>query len=72
MINSDTAATMRLMGLIGIGLSVVGLVWAGGNAQRGVFCMICKFAAFIFAMIYFFGLMVTAESELPRVIPRFP
>jgi hypothetical protein len=72
MIEYQTAGAVRLIGLLGLALSVV--VWAiaerSGNRKTLLFASSC--AAFLSALIYFLGVMADAQPGATCFLPHFP
>ncbi len=71
MIDTSTAGVLRLVALLGLGVSV--LAWAlAGSAQRKTLASVSATVALVSILIYFFGVMAAADSGLNRFLPRFP
>jgi hypothetical protein len=72
MIGHDTAGTMRLVGLLGICISISVWVLAERSGQRKMLVSLSAGAALISALINFVGVMAAADSGAHRFLPRFP
>ncbi len=72
MIDQQTAAMARLVGLLGLAISVC--IWALGerSERRQVLMLLGAGGSLISALIYFVGAMAVADSGASRVLPRFP
>ena len=72
MIDASTAGVLRLIGLLGLAISV--LIWAlaerSGSHKRLVACS--AGAALLSALAYFLGVMAVGDSGASRFLPRFP
>lgn len=72
MIDRNTAAVIRLVGVAGFAASLLLLFFTERVASRRALASLSKAAALVFALVYFFGVMAAADSGASRVLPRFP
>ncbi len=63
---------MKLVGLVGLALSLCTLAFAELSGGRKRLVPVCAGAALLLALIYFLGVLATADSGLNRFVPRFP
>jgi hypothetical protein len=63
---------MRLVGLLGLVVSIC--VWAAAerSGNRKVLVSLSAGAALVSALVYFLGVMASADSGASRLLPRFP
>ncbi len=72
MIDYDTAGTMRLVGLLGLGVSICLWVLAEQRGPRKTMLLLSTGSALFCALIYFLGVMAASDSGITRFLPRFP
>ncbi len=72
MMDKDTAGIVRLMGLVGLVISISVWALAERSGRRKVLVSLGAGAALIFALIYALGVMAAADSGAHRFLPRFP
>ena len=72
MIERETAGVLRLVGLVGLTISVLVLALVERSASRKILLSVSAGAALLFAAIYFLGVMAVADSGASRILPRFP
>jgi hypothetical protein len=72
MLDRDTAGVIRLVGVAGFAVSVMVLIFAERTRSRTVLASVGKGTALLFAIIYFFGVMLGADSGTSRLVPHFP
>ena len=72
MIDLETAGTMRLVGLLGVGISISVWVLAERSGCRKTLVPLSAGAALLSAVINFLEVMVAADSGVSRFLPRFP
>ena len=75
MIDHETAGLVRLVGLLGLGISVC--VWALAerserSGRRKMLVSLSAGAALLSAVIYLLGVMAAGDSGASRLLPRFP
>lgn len=72
MIAPETAGMLRLIGLLGFGISVCLLAFAQRPVLGKMLVFLSACAALLFALLYFRGVMAAADSAACRFLPRFP
>lgn len=72
MIDHQTAGIIRLIGLLGLGISVLAWALAERSGRRQIFVSITAGAALVSALIYFIGVIAVDDSGASRFLPRFP
>jgi hypothetical protein len=72
MIDHETAGIVRLVGLLGLSLSVCVWAWAERLGRRKMLISLSAGAALLSALIYFLGVMAAADLGASRFLPRFP
>ena len=72
MIDHQTAAMARLVGLLGLGISFCIWALAERSRHRQVLMLLGAGGALISALIYFVGAMAVDDSGASRFLPRFP
>ncbi len=72
MIDSSTAGLLRLIGLVGLSISI--LVWALAerSTARKVLESVSAGAALLSVLVYLVAVMAAADSGASRFLPRFP
>ena len=72
MIDTQTAALLRLLGLTGFILSMCAWAIAERTEHRKTLISFCAGAALLSASLYLLGVVASAESGASRLLPRFP
>ena len=72
MFDHETAGTIRLVGLLGLGICICVWAWAERSGRRKVLVSLSAGAALFSALIYLLGVMAAADSGASRFLPRFP
>jgi hypothetical protein len=72
MIDNGTAGILRLIGLLGLGVSICGWALAERSGRRKMLVSLSAGVALLSALIYFIGVMAAADSGASRLLPRFP
>ena len=72
MIDHATAATLRLVGLLGLGISLFAWAWAERSDRRKMLVLLSADVALLFAFIYYVGVMAVADTGARRVVPFLP
>jgi FtsH-binding integral membrane protein len=72
MLDNEIAATMRVVGLVGLAFSIIALAYAERSPSRANLSSLSKIAALIFVIVYLFGVITSADSGGRRLLPRFP
>ncbi len=72
MIDHQTAAMARLVGLLGLAISLCIWALAERSGRRQVLILLGAGGALISALIYFVGAMAVDDSGASRFLPRFP
>ena len=72
MIDDGTAGILRLIGLMGLGVSICGWALAERSSRRRMLASLSAGVALFSALIYFIGVMAAADSGASRLLPRFP
>lgn len=72
MIEHHTAGIVRLIGLLGLAISVSAWAFAERSARRQLLVSLSAGGALISALIYFVGAMAADDSGASRFLPRFP
>ncbi len=72
MMDSNTAGLLRLIGLVGLSISI--LVWAlaGRSTARKILEFVSAGAALFSVLLYLVAVMAAADSGASRFLPRFP
>jgi len=72
MIDHETVGMVRLIGLLGLGISVS--VWALAERSGRGKMLVCLSAgaALLSALLFFVGVMAVSDSGASRFLPRFP
>ncbi len=72
MIDHDSTGVVRLVGLLGLALSMCIWGWAERSGRRQTLVAVSAGAALFSALIYFVGVMATTDSGASRFLPRVP
>jgi hypothetical protein len=72
MMDNDSAGIVRLVGLVGLGISFSAWAFAECSGHRKALVSLGAGAALISALIYFLGVMAAADSGAHRFLPRLP
>ncbi len=72
MMDNDTTGVLRLVGLLGLLISFSVWAIAEYSGRRKALVSLGAGAALICALIYFLGVMASADSGAHRFLPRFP
>ncbi len=72
MIDQATAGTLRLVGLLGLGVSVACWALAERFGRRGMPISLSAGVALLSALVYFLGVLAAGDSGASRFLPRFP
>ncbi len=72
MIDHETAGLVRLIGLLGLAISVSAWALAERSGRRHVLVSFSAAAALLSALLYFLGVMAAGDSGASRFLPRFP
>jgi hypothetical protein len=72
MIDHETAGILRLVGLVGLVVSVCAWAWAERSGRGKMLVPLSAGGALLSALIYFLGVMAAADSGVSRFLPRFP
>lgn len=72
MIDHHTAGIVRLIGLLGLAISVSVWALAERSGRRQVLVSLSAGGALISALIYFVAAMAADDSGASRFLPRFP
>jgi hypothetical protein len=72
MLDNNTAGMVRLVGLLGLAISISVWAVAERSERRKALVPLGAGAALVSALIYFLGVMAAADSGAHRFLPRFP
>ncbi len=72
MIEPETAAMLRLIGLLGFAVSVCLLALAERSSRAKLMVFLGACAGLLFALVYYLGVMAASESGAGGFLPRFP
>ncbi len=72
MIDHETAGMVRLIGLLGLGISVSTWAFAERSGRRQMLVFLSAGFALLSALLYLLGAMASDDSGASRFIPRFP
>ena len=72
MIDHQTAGILRLVGLVGLGISFTVWALAERSGRRQMLVSLSAGAALLSGLIYFIGVMASSDSGASRLLPRFP
>ena len=72
MIDAETARVTRLIGLVGLVVSLACWAWAERSSSRKALIWLSAALAIVFGLIYFLGVFADADSGGRRLLPRFP
>jgi len=72
MINPETAGTVRLIGLLGLAISVSVWALAERSGRRHLVVWLSAGVALLSALLYLVGVMAVDDSGASRLLPRFP
>jgi hypothetical protein len=72
MINPETAKTLRIVGLVGVGFCISLLAAAPRSSRPKALTTFLGGMAVLSALLYFIGLMAVADSGGRGIIPPFP
>lgn len=67
----EIARVAKLIGLLGLCLSVIVWAWAERSERRKTLVSVSAGAALISALIYLLGIMAGGDSGARRLLPRF-
>ncbi len=72
MLDHQTAGLVRLIGLLGLGLSLLLWVFAERSGRRQMLVSLSAGAALLSGLVYLVGVMAVDSSGASRLLPRFP
>jgi hypothetical protein len=72
MIDHQTAGIIRLIGLLGLSISVSAWALAERSGRRQILVSLSAGAALVSALLYFVGVIAVDDSGASRFLPRFP
>ncbi len=72
MMDHATAGMLRLIGLLGLGISISVWALAERSGRRRMLVPLSAGVALLSALFYFVGVMAADDSGASRFLPRFP
>jgi len=72
MIDEEIAGSIRLLGLMGLGVSLCMRALGERSGRRKTLVSVSAGAALVSALVYFIGVMAAAHSGASLFLPRFP
>jgi hypothetical protein len=72
MIDSSTAGVLRVVGLLGLAISLLAWALAERSTSRKALVPLSAGTALLFVLIYLLGVMAVADAGASRFLPRFP
>jgi Na+/proline symporter len=72
MLEHNTAGLLRLLGLIGLAISITAWALAERSVVRNRLTALSAGAALVSAIVYLIGVLAAANSGAGRFLPHFP
>ncbi len=72
MIDREAAGFFRLIGLLGLGISIFVWALAERSGRRKMLVSLSAGAALLSGVLYFVGVIAVDDSGASRLLPRFP